>query len=80
MNDIESQRRMRMAACEKAEAQKILVVKAAEAEAEAKHLSGTGVVRQKRNYTSTRAHRALRAQWPQNLWTGTKLSSSSVVS
>ena len=59
MNDIESQRRMRMAACEKAEAQKILVVKAAEAEAEAKHLSGTGVVRQKRNYTSTRAHRRL---------------------
>lgn len=36
MNAIESQRRMRMAAQEKAEADKILIVKAAEAESEAK--------------------------------------------
>ena len=38
MNAIESQRRMRMAAQEKAEADKILVVKAAEAESEAKYV------------------------------------------
>jgi hypothetical protein len=43
MNAIESQRRMRMAAQEKAEADKILVVKAAEAESEAKYLSGTAI-------------------------------------
>eukprot|EP01046_Picozoa_sp_COSAG06_P062682 COSAG06_NODE_14239_length_1175_cov_36.670074_1_plen_102_part_10 len=48
MNAIESQRRMRMAAQEKAEADKILVVKAAEAESEAKYLSGTGVARQRK--------------------------------
>jgi len=48
MNQIESQRRMRMAAQEKAEAEKILVVKAAEADAEAKELSGQGVARQRK--------------------------------
>jgi len=48
MNQIESQRRMRMAACEKAEAEKILVVKAAEADAESKWLSGQGVARQRK--------------------------------
>jgi regulator of protease activity HflC (stomatin/prohibitin superfamily) len=48
MNQIEAQRRMRMAAQEKAEADKILVVKAAEADAEAKELSGQGVARQRR--------------------------------
>merc|ERR1711939_1034852 len=47
MNQIESQRRMRMAAQEKAEAEKILVVKAAEADAESKFLSGQGVARQR---------------------------------
>jgi len=47
MNDIETQRRERMAAQEKAEAQKVLVVKAAEAEMEAKHLSGQGVAKQR---------------------------------
>jgi len=47
MNDIETQRRERMAAQEKAEAKKVLVVKAAEAEMEAKHLSGQGVARQR---------------------------------
>ena len=48
MNQIESQRRMRMAAQEKAEGEKILIVKAAEADAESKHLSGQGVARQRR--------------------------------
>jgi regulator of protease activity HflC (stomatin/prohibitin superfamily) len=48
MNAIESQRRMRMAAQEKAEADKILIVKAAEAESEAKYLSGLGVARQRK--------------------------------
>eukprot|EP01043_Picozoa_sp_COSAG02_P007251 COSAG02_NODE_214_length_28689_cov_34.895523_25_plen_264_part_01 len=47
MNDIETQRRERMAATEKAEAKKVLVVKAAEAEMEAKHLSGQGVAKQR---------------------------------
>ena len=48
MNQIEAQRRMRMAAQEKAEADKILIVKAAEADAESKYLSGAGVARQRR--------------------------------
>merc|ERR1719353_2492506 len=48
MNQIESQRRMRYAAQEKAEAEKILVVKAAEADAESKFLSGQGVARQRK--------------------------------
>jgi len=47
MNDIETQRRERLAATEKAEAKKVLVVKAAEAEMEAKHLSGQGVAKQR---------------------------------
>ena len=42
MNAIESQRRLRAAAAEKAEAEKVVVVKAAEGEAEAKFLSGQG--------------------------------------
>ena len=40
MNEINTQRRQRVAAQEKAEADKILKVKAAEADMEAKHLSG----------------------------------------
>jgi len=48
MNQIEAQRRMRMAAQEKAEADKIILVKAAEADAEAKALSGEGVARQRK--------------------------------
>lgn len=47
MNQIEAQRRMRMASQEKAEAEKILVVKAAEADAESKEYSGMGVARQR---------------------------------
>jgi regulator of protease activity HflC (stomatin/prohibitin superfamily) len=45
MNRINAAKRDREAAVEKAEADKILAVKAAEAEAEAKHLSGTAKAR-----------------------------------
>jgi len=47
MNEINAASRMRMAATEKAEADKILVVKAAEADAESKHLQGVGIARQR---------------------------------
>jgi regulator of protease activity HflC (stomatin/prohibitin superfamily) len=47
MNMIEASKRMRVAAAEKGEAEKILQVKAAEAEADAKYLSGLGVSRQR---------------------------------
>jgi len=47
MNEINAAQRMREAALEKAEADKILVVKAAEADAESKYLNGTGVSRQR---------------------------------
>lgn len=45
MNEINAARRMRVAAAEKAEAEKVAVVKSAEAEAEAKFLQ-VGVVRE----------------------------------
>lgn len=48
MNEINAQQRMREAAKEKAEAEKILQVKAAEADAEAKYLAGWGVARQRK--------------------------------
>eukprot|EP00897_Mesotaenium_endlicherianum_P005189 jgi/Mesen1/4699/ME000241S03736 len=47
MNEINAAQRFRMAANEKAEAEKILQVKRAEGEAEAKYLSGVGVARQR---------------------------------
>jgi len=47
MNTINANRRLRIAAEDKAEADKILLVKAAEAEAEAKYLHGVGVARQR---------------------------------
>lgn len=47
MNDINMNARLRIAATEKAEADKILVVKAAEADAESKYLAGVGVSRQR---------------------------------
>lgn len=47
MNDINAAQRQRVAAVEKAEAAKILVVKAAEAESEAKFLQGQGIARQR---------------------------------
>ncbi|KAL9259561.1 Hypersensitive-induced response protein 1-like protein [Drosera capensis] len=47
MNEINAAARMRVAANEKAEAEKILQVKKAEGEAEAKYLSGLGIARQR---------------------------------
>lgn len=47
MNEINAATRLRAAAVEKAEAEKITVVKAAEAEAEAKYLAGQGIARQR---------------------------------
>jgi regulator of protease activity HflC (stomatin/prohibitin superfamily) len=47
MNEINAAQRMRQAAMEKAEAQKVAVVKAAEADAEAKYLGGLGIARQR---------------------------------
>ncbi|GAB2289578.1 HIR complex subunit [Dionaea muscipula] len=47
MNEINAAARLRVAANEKAEAEKILQVKKAEGEAEAKHLSGIGIARQR---------------------------------
>lgn len=48
MNEINSNKRMKEAATEKAEAEKILLVKAAEADAESKYLSGVGVAKQRK--------------------------------
>merc|ERR1719183_3299836 len=47
MNEIDANRRLRVAATEKAEADKVIKVKAAEAEAESKFLQGQGVARQR---------------------------------
>merc|ERR550514_2665987 len=47
MNEINAAQRLRVAAQDKAEAEKIFVVKAAEADAESKYLAGTGVARQR---------------------------------
>ena len=48
MNEINASRRLRLAAAERAEAEKILSVKQAEAEAESKHLQGQGIARQRK--------------------------------
>ena len=45
MNEINAARRIREAKLERAEAEKVLAVKRAEADAEAKHLSGIGTAR-----------------------------------
>ncbi|XP_050221549.1 hypersensitive-induced response protein-like protein 1 [Mercurialis annua] len=47
MNEINAAARMRLAANEKAEAEKIVQIKKAEGEAEAKYLSGLGIARQR---------------------------------
>jgi len=47
MNEINAAARMRLATNEKAEAEKILQIKRAEGEAEAKYLSGLGIARQR---------------------------------
>lgn len=48
MNEINASARLREAGKEKAEAEKILKIKAAEAEAESKYLSGLGIARQRK--------------------------------
>jgi len=48
MNEINANRRLREAATAKAEADKIMLVKAAEADAESKYLSGVGIARQRK--------------------------------
>ena len=48
MNEIQTQQRLQVAANAKGEANKILVVKNAEAEAESKHLQGEGIAKQRR--------------------------------
>ncbi|KAG8047194.1 hypothetical protein GUJ93_ZPchr0008g12663 [Zizania palustris] len=47
MNEINAAARLRMAANEKAEAEKILQIKRAEGEAESKYLAGVGIARQR---------------------------------
>ena len=47
MNEINAAQRLRSAAVQKAEAEKLQVVKAAEADAEAKFLAGQGIARQR---------------------------------
>lgn len=47
MNEINAQKRLKEATVDKAEGEKILLVKAAEADAESKYLSGVGVARQR---------------------------------
>ena len=51
MNEINASRRQREAAIEKAEAEKVLAVRRAEAEAEAKHLSGKGTAKMRQAIT-----------------------------
>uniref|UniRef100_A0A7S1V9W2 Band 7 domain-containing protein n=1 Tax=Grammatophora oceanica TaxID=210454 RepID=A0A7S1V9W2_9STRA len=48
MNEINSSKRLKFAVAERAEGDKILQVKAAEAESEAKYLSGVGVAKQRK--------------------------------
>lgn len=48
MNEINSSKRLKYAVAERAEGEKILKVKSAEAEAEAKYLSGQGVAKQRK--------------------------------
>ena len=48
MNEINAQQRLRIAATEKGEAEKVLIVKAAEAEAESKRLQGEGIANQRK--------------------------------
>jgi hypothetical protein len=48
MNEINSSKRLKFAVAERAEGDKILQIKAAEAEAESKYLSGVGVAKQRK--------------------------------
>ena len=52
MNDINAAHRQRVATLERAEAEKLQIVKAAEADAEAKFLAGQGIARQRQAIVS----------------------------
>lgn len=52
MNEINAQQRLREANSFKADAEKILLVKAAEAESESKHMTGVGIARQRKGVHS----------------------------
>ena len=54
MNEINASKRLKYAVAERAEGDKILQVKAAEAEAEAKYLSGVGVAKQRKAIVDVR--------------------------
>jgi hypothetical protein len=60
MNEVNAAQRMRVANLEKAEADKVLLVKLAEADAEAKHLSGLGTARMRQVRASHRERAAPR--------------------
>nr|TKV93898.1 hypothetical protein SEVIR_9G259400v2 [Setaria viridis] len=51
MNDINAAQRLQLASVYKGEAEKILLVKKAEAEAEVKYLSGVGIAKQRQAIT-----------------------------
>jgi hypothetical protein len=54
MNEINASKRLKYAVAERAEGDKILQVKSAEAEAEAKYLSGVGVAKQRKAIVDVR--------------------------
>merc|ERR1712228_281447 len=62
MNEINKQKRLRDAALMAAEAEKIKVVKQAEAAADAQHLQGQGIARQRAAIIDASRTRSLRAQ------------------
>lgn len=59
MNEINASRRLKEAAAHKAEADKTKQVKGAEAEAEARYLSGLGVARQRKAIVEVRSTNAV---------------------
>ena len=59
MNEINASKRLKYAVAERAEGDKILQVKSAEADAEAKYLSGVGVAKQRKAIVDVRCSSAL---------------------
>jgi hypothetical protein len=58
MNEINASKRLKYAVAERAEGDKILQVKSAEADAEAKYLSGVGVAKQRKAIVDVRCSAA----------------------
>merc|ERR1712164_72084 len=75
MNEINASKRLKEASAEKADGDKVLVVKSAEAEAESKYLSGVGVARQRKAIVDglkssiAGSRRTSRARRPRTSWT-----------